>query len=96
MSPDTTALAILATVLSGVGGAGLWLLRSLLTDVLATNHALRDTLARMGQRFRDHLDDDRLTADMVEDIHREVVGPKRTSDYGEARRAIRERKVSGD
>lgn len=88
---DTTVLAVLAAVLSGVGGAGMWLLRSLLSDVLATNRALRATLVSMGQRFRDHLDDDRLTADMIEDLHRHVIGDKRTSEYAIEREKIRGR-----
>lgn len=98
MSGDTTVLAILATVLSGVGGAGMLMLRSqqsqtarLLDDVLATNKALREALARMGERFRDHLEDDRLSADMIEDIHRAVVGAKRTSEYSIEREKIRAR-----
>lgn len=63
----------------------------LLDDVLATNRALRETLARMGERFRDHLEEDSLTADMLEDIHREIVGAKRTSEYTIEREKIKAR-----
>jgi hypothetical protein len=33
--------------------------------------------------------DDQVTSNMIEDIHRELLGPKRTSDYGEARAMAR-------
>lgn len=88
---DVTALGILATVISAVGGAGAWLLRTLLSDVLATNRALRTILGDMGRRQEEIAEYTRLQCDMLEDIHREVVGERRTSDYEIAREEIRRR-----
>ena len=86
---DATILGVLTLVLTSVGGAGMWILRSLLTDVLSTNRALREALVSMGQRMALHMADDQVTSNMIEDIHRELLGPKRTSDYGEARAMAR-------
>lgn len=83
------ALGLLALVLAGLGAGAKLVLLPLVADLLATNRALREAMVSQGQRMTDVALDVRTIGDMVEDIHREVVGAKRTSDYADLRRSHR-------
>lgn len=86
------ALGLLALVLVGLGLGAKLLLVPLVQgavkvgeDNIETNRAMREALVGMGQRVARQGRELGTIGDMVEDLHRNAFGTKRTSEYGRQR-----------